>query len=542
MMDEKDLQKTEETEASTIFDAPRQIQAKEKKSSTKTKKTWMIILLIITAAALLSIAIYGVNNWIPSKEDTSSTESETNTLDPIVSKSENGSTDCIKAMSILNTEDSFNLVRNKEGIMVVEGYEDLPNATSSIDNILSYFVQVTPKSVIFEKATAEQLKACGLDNATYKAKVTYTDGDTITFCFGNLEAGDSNGYYLCLEGQNTVYLVNVELCQSIGCTSLSLLSSSMITAPSNASDDTTGVAKVLKMRLSGSIRDEAIALRYIDDTDSQSYRMAGNMVITEPYYRAIDTKQTQEWDTSLVALTALDTIKAHPTAEDLAKYGLDTPHSVGEFTVGIRKSTDESGNDLDEVKIYNQATYTVSLGDTDEDGNYYAMVNGIDIVYTVSASTVPWAECKYEDLVSDILFLRNITDISDIHIVLNGKEHTIHLKHEKKETSDGTSTVEELTATIGSKTCDTDAVRNLYSSMMMIQRLESLEEGTTISGSPALRLYLTSVDKDNAEKTDVSFYPLNANRYICVVEDGDTYQVKASDIESFITKVNDLIK
>ena len=68
--------------------------------------------------------------------------------------------------------------------------------------------------------------------------------------------------------------------------------------------------------------------------------------------------------------------------------------------------------------VYNGVSFTVRLGGKDESGNYYAMLDGVDIVYTVAASNVPWAEEQYGDLLADFLFLEYITDLKSVTLTV----------------------------------------------------------------------------------------------------------------------------
>lgn len=530
---------TEEQEESTIFSDPT-VVTNTKKVKAKSKKTWILILVILIVAAVLGLGIYGINHWIPSKQETSSSEESTSSLPAIVSKSKDGSIDVISSVTIKNDEGTYTISKNKDGQMAVESFEGLPQATSNIETLLQNFIEIVPSKIVSEKATKEQLTAAGLIDSTYEVSITYTDNTTYAFCLGNLESAEAEGYYLCEKGKSTIYLVVADLFQAIDTPANSLLSTKLVNTPEPSKDDKSGVAKVEKMVLGGSIRPQPITMRYITDQDSSSVRLAGNMVITEPYYRGIDTEKTQEWDSTLVALNASGVAKVHPTAEELSSFGLSPARSTSDFTVSIRKTTDNEGNDLEKPQIYNTVTYSISLGNKNEEGFYYAMVQDVDIVYLVTADSVPWAELLYDDLVNDNLFLRYITDVSDITLTIDGIDSTIHLKHGKGEDSDG-SEVATLEASTGNKVYDTDKIRSLYSAMMMIQRLAAAPADVIETGTPALTIKLTPLNASDTDRTDFSFYPYSANRYLCFASDGDCYLVKAADIEGFIKQANELL-
>ena len=47
----------------------------------------------------------------------------------------------------------------------------------------------------------------------------------------------------------------------------------------------------------------------------------------------------------------------------------------------------------------------------------------------MAPSSVPWAELKYDDIASEMLFLRDIQTMKSIEIEVNGKKTKINLTH-----------------------------------------------------------------------------------------------------------------
>ena len=109
----------------------------------------------------------------------------------------------------------------------------------------------------------------------------------------------------------------------------------------------------------------------------------------------------------MLSLYAIRAVKAHPTAAQLKEYGLDKPYSTAEITLcGAVLKVHRRRQD--NRHFYNTTKHTVKLGKKDDEGNYYALVNDINAIYLVAPSSVPWAELKYDDIASEMLFLRDI--------------------------------------------------------------------------------------------------------------------------------------
>lgn len=533
MMNEQDTEIKREDisfSESTIFDTPKTIETKQKKPS-RNKKTWLLILLIVIIAAILVGGIFLIQRFLPEnpgEESEDSIESSLPQYDSLVNKAAKG-LNGIQSFTWEYEGETYTIKKNQSGSWAVEEFGDVPFNSEQLTSLLQDFVTVYPCSILSEHGTNEEVSLCELGTPSAHVKVSYTDGDIFEANFGCLSHANQSDYYMQVVGDPAIYCVEAYLFQDATTDPTSLLAMRLVEAPTPASDDTTGVAKVTAMTLSGSLRPSPVSMRYITAEDPSSLKMACNLLITKPYLRASDTDATASWDTDLVSLSAEGVTAVHPTSEELKQYGLDTPHSICELTVAIRKTTDEDGNDLDTPKVYNTVTHTIRLGALRDDKDYYCMVDDIDVVYEIYAEDVPWAELTYDDLVNDNLFLRYITDISSISLSVNGKTSVLSLKH--GSSFDGETSTATLDATLDGKTMDTDNVRALYRKIMMVQRIAGAPKDTAVSGEPSLQIVLKPIDNSDTNNTSFSFYPFSANRYICEGSDGELYLVKASDVE-----------
>ena len=187
----------------------------------------------------------------------------------------------------------------------------------------------------------------------------------------------------------------------------------------------------------------------------------------------------------------------------------------------------------DAAKPYNHVTYTLSLGNKNDAGDYYALVDGVDIVYTVAATMVPWAEATFGDVASATLFLHYITDVSDITMSVNGTDSVVHLTHAGGESSDTAAT---FTATVNGRDVTEADTRALYRLMMMVKRVAQVDADVQPTGTPILSLRLSFLGAEDADAV-YAFYPYSANRYLCVAADGDVFQVKAATLETLLSQI-----
>lgn len=520
---------------STLSGPPKRVTAKQ----YAPHKRWRVLAAVLAAAAVLGGGLFAATQtgWLhqPASPDVSG-ESAAPAPDPLIDKSALGA-DGVELVEIGLGGESFTLRKNEDGLMTVADFDGLPRNAAAVESLLSALLTIAPQSQVLTDATEAELKACGLLDPAAYVSVTYTDGESFSFDLGNLESGENAHYYFRKTGETDVYLAEASLYQTVTRPAADYLATVLTPAPTPASDDDSGTAKLEKLTLSGSLRSAPVVLRRTEENDPPSIRLAGSFVVAQPYLRAVNTELVYPWETGLCDAAASGVAAVHPTAEQLAAFGLNDPHSVASLTFAIYPSATSDGtSDVSEsayTEPYNRVSYTLSLGGKDENGDYYALVDGVDIVYTVAASAVPWAEATFDDLVSATLFLRYITEVSDIAITVNGTTSVVHLTHSGGETSDAVAT---FTAAVGDQAMSEADTRTLYRLMMMVKRLSSDETPPAPSGAPTLTLRLAFLD-GGADATR-SFYPYSANRYLCVAEDGDTFLVKAADVENLLTQID----
>jgi len=523
----------EEEEESSLFSAPTTVT--KQKPGKKRLRAFVIALcaLVVLGGGVTAAYFGGLFSATEETSDVSEEDSEVH-LPSLVDYSATGTT-AIQKLTVKNETGSYSLVPDDTGAMVVDGYADLPRDSSEIDTLLIQYTAVTPDLVIAENPTDEQLTACGLDNPAITVTTQYEDGKSLTVCYGRLASGGEAGYYGMEQGGDTVWLFEEEYYQTVMVDYTTFLGKTLMSSPSPNSDDAVGTAKLKKLSLSGGDRTQAVTLRYISPDDDDSLQLCGKYVVEKPYLRATDSDTVSDWDTSLCGLYGATIEAVHPTDKQLASFGLSTPRAVATMTFGVYVATDEDGNDLDTPTWYNEVTYTLTLGNRTDDGAYYAMVDGVDMVYTVNSSTVPYAELEYEDFVNKSLFLRYITDLSGIRAKVGSTSYDLQLTHGTKKSEDGTSTA-TLTATLAGVTKDESLARGLYQEMMSVKRVSAAPADATASGEPKLMLRL--VPLSGAAETTFSFYPYSANRYLCVDSDGDRFLVKAADVETVASQWN----
>ena len=489
-------------------------------------------LLIAGVAVLVLVALLlGLLFLLPSGEEEEESSSSSDTSITLLDKStdENGDTisDPVSQAVFSQGGASYTIAPDEEGEMRVAGFDDLPVSTSAVSAMANNFATITATRKVAD--TSENEADFGLDEPQATAEITYADGTVVTAELGD-ETPLEDGYYFRLSTDEAIYIVSTSLGSRMLDKAEAYVGTSLIVAPSTREDDENGQAVVYGMDLSGTVRaSKPFSVRVYEEGDPSSLSSFGYVIDSPSMAGVSQNEDVQSLFSSATSLSATDTEKAHPTSEDLAEYGLDNPYSVCELTLAVQSSsTDEDDNTV--IIYYNTTEHTIRLGNKNDDGYYYALIDDYDAVFLVSASSVPWAEAQYADVVNTFLFSNNIVDVASISLTADGEETTFELEH----FPDAESNDEKLTVTVDGTVYPTSDFRSLYQVFMQVERYGETDE--TPAGDPDV-VFTVNLSDDSTPDVVARFYKQSASVYICAIEGGDTYTVKASDVENMLTQV-----
>ena len=437
----------------------------------------------------------------------------------------------IREIAIQNHRDSYKVITRSDNTMAVEAYQDLLTDTMSIDTLCGY---LSTLRVLKTLEPTEDTAQFGFADPSATVTVTFYDDTTETLEIGNASQG-TVGYYARRQGDDHVYIVHSDIAESLLAEGKSFIGKSLIGVPPRNADDTTGQAQLLQLWLTGRCRPTPVEIAVDTDGEHASMTYVSTYVMKAPYLRAVDSDAFHVTASTMTSLTAVGVECPHPTTDQLAEYGLSDPYSVAAFTLSI-VSTASGENGGSVSTHYNDREHMILLGNKDENGNYYALVDGYDTVYLLSPASVPWAEATHLTLMSKLLFMKAITEVDEIAILHDGTETAFKLEHRPEaETRD-----EQMIVTANGKTYSTRDFRTLYQLMISVKRVAEKEAGATVSGEPVLRFELTF--NDGTAPMTVSMYPMTASRYLCVTDDGEQTAVSIRDTETFLTQYENYLK
>lgn len=338
----------------------------------------------------------------------------------------------------------------------LKGYEDYKQDSSIVGTIANNPVGMSTNQTVAENVS--DLSKYGLGDDAIKVTVTMDNGESKSFRVGSKTA-DSSYNYFCLEGENTVYTVDVSKVNNFSYGADEFISKKIEDAL-----DEDGSLHVENIDIKRSDINYDIVLQYDDslaeenDSDSSSQSSTSssskkvNLVMKEPVECNLNAEKASDTANCIFGLSASEIVQLGPSEDDFKKYGLDNP----ECEVTIKMSDSKTYV----LKIGNEYTKGSddSTDSTDSASSIkykYIYVEGAEnIVYGISNEKLTWAYVQPIDISSKILMDSYVWDIGSLKIEAAGKETMEFV---------GTgSSKKDYKVTKNGKDCDTERYRQFY--------------------------------------------------------------------------------
>lgn len=504
-----------------------------KKRAGKKRRRLTAILAALAGVVVLGGAV-ALLTFVLVPDEAEEPEVETEDTSVLLldkSTDENGEeiTAPIKSIHVSSRLDEYTLSLDEDGVMRLQGEDGVTVNSTNVESLVEALSSITAADTIATGLTS--FTDYGLDAPTATVEVVYADDTQAKLELASLAVGSH--YYLRLNGGDTVYLLDATLPTEVMQTAEAFVGLTMIASPAVGSSDANGSVVLKELSLTGTVRDSQITtVRRKESSDSGEFANS-NYLITAPYLSDTDSTVVSTVF-GVTDVSATEVVALHPTEAQMAEYGLSDPYSIAKIVLAVyTHTTDEAGNVATEG-YYNETAHLMLLGNKDEDGNYYAMADTMDVIFLVSADSVPWAEKTYHDFANQYLFLRSLTTLSSISCTLDGKTYDFTFEHfpEAEELDD------QLRVTLDGTQYDTDQFRELYKVLMTLYRTGPAPAEP--AGDPLLTVRITSTDESYSVK-EISIYDYSGSVYIARAENGDTYKVTASRVDDAITQIRNYI-
>ena len=328
--------------------------------------------------------------------------------------------------------------------------------------------------------TVSSLSDYGLSDPQASVEVSFKDGSTFRYKIGSVTATDASARYMCSDNSNTVYVVSVN--EGLLEDARYFVKKQMVAL----TGDSSAQPAFSKIALSGSKYPKPVVLQA---------GSGGTLSIVSPAAYDADETNLGSLETCLSGLMADSAVTLNPDAADLKRDGFTSPTAIAEYTADNKN-------------------YKITIG-AQNGKSYYAMVGGVNVVYSVSAGSVSaFTSQNLFGLRSKLVISPQIETVQKISAVFGGKTGTTAVtrtENTSSSTEDKKSYTYKATGT-GGKALDYDtAYKNAYEKLIGI--LLYADSSVKPSGTPTATVKYSYFDKSGTDT--VEFY-LAGGRYTAV--------------------------
>ena len=508
--------------------------------SKRTRTLLIGGIVVAVLAVLLAVLLLLPPADDGDEPDTDETGDDTSTAVTLVDKyveDKNATQITLSSATVTAGKNSYTIKANKDGDLLVEGWEDLPHDSTAADELWDALQTVVADRLITE--TPEDPATFGFDGDAIKVEAVYSDNTTFALEIGG-EAPSGEGLYIRVPDKAPIYLIDSYSLEPFFEQATHYLSKSPITVPEvkSGTENSSDQVVIRDAELSGSVRPKPLFFQTTNAlmTDTGISVSPSGYIIKKPYYRAVSTNSALIQYASFSGFTASDIAKVYPTAADLNAYGLNTPYSACTFNLAVQhpeNETDKDGEEVTTYSYYHVFKYTVKLGNKNDDGLRYAVVYAenelLPLVYLVDESAVAWAATQYDDIADTLLFYIHIVAVDKLTVTADGVATPFKLTHIEVEGE----TNPDLEVKANGKTYDSDLFRDMYAGLMGIYRTGAAESKPT--GTPTYTVKLET-NTDAVPDLEIKLYRTTASKYTVVHSTGEMYTVDAKKLEAFMTQ------
>lgn len=470
-------------EESTVFSAPTAHKDISRKSGGKKR-----IVSIIAACLAVAILVGGtlaVIKLIPEMKEDETPESvfddivvidaDSSKFTGVTVKNKNGE---FKFTTQQISTESATDSSNATAYWTVEGIDYSKLSSASLESIIT-----SSASLVATREIDKNIVECGFDNPTVKVTVESSANDSYTFVVGS-KSPDGLGYYLMVEGKDTVYVTPQDEFSAFEFTLLDITDKTAIPATTFTVDTSNNkvadgtYAHFDSLTLSGKLYPQKLTItNNPDESEAAQYTP---YLVTTPMSRYANTENLVSpinlfsQQSTVVGNYALDI-----TDETLKLFGLDNP-------------------DVEITMTISGESRTFKFAKVDE--TYCAVVyDGAKMIRKAEIASFAFLNLKAEDFYYKSLFMYSITDLSSITL----EEGEENIKFDiSSELDDRGDTVYTILA--NGKQIDADGFRDYYRDFVSIQCSNFKLESTSAKADATITFGFK-----NNNKSVVEFYRVN---------------------------------
>lgn len=407
----------------------------------------------------------------------------------------------VESLHVKNATGEYTIENVGEDLFRVKDIADFKSLDYLYQQTLSNLCTFSALEVIEEDCA--DLSRYGLAEPAISFTMKFTNGNVYSYHIGSSTA-DKEKYYLSKDGESDVYLVTSTAVTNLWLSQYAYLDPEIIEGFDE--NDAEAVPKINHVTISRPDLPYDIVIEEAKDGElGENVSQQSYLVMRQPQFALLESSELQTLIFGNFGLSASDVVKANITAEDRTEYGFDNPTAVYEMTYDNNST----------VKL------TLGAGFNSEDGyekgkkvdpskidRYFLIREDVDQIYVISADSIEWQSVQPKDMISSILVLPNIIDLSSVDVTVKGESHSLVLTPGKDENDSS-----DYTATLDGNAVDMDQSRT-YLQLLMLTNATDIYTGE-IKGTEQLTIVyhykngVTATVRVYVDETNAAYITLN---------------------------------
>ncbi|NLT07907.1 MAG: DUF4340 domain-containing protein [Ruminococcus sp.] len=417
----------------------------------------------------------------------------------------------VETLDITNEEGQFTVVKvgydetrideagNPAMNYTIKGYEDVSMDMPLIGTLVDNVNGITAASVIEENC--KDLSKFGLDAPAITAEMKFEDGVVRKYYVGIKNPATPGQTYFKIDGNDTVYTVSDSKLANYYKKPDDFINRQMLEKSSDNNDPIVRSVVIERDDI-----DYNIVIEYGKNSDdSNAGGSSAKHELIEPVHAYLAVERSESVTNGMFGFTADTVYAVHCTDDDIKNAGLDDPY--------CRVTMKCDGADEPYVMIFSKV-YTNEDDETDRRTN--VMLEGGNVIYTISESLVPWINVMPIDIASRLIMTSQVWNIdSMIYETADGRREEFKITPKKNMVrANGDS--DDFDVTRNGKLIDSERYRRLYSFLVQSNGEEFALDAEIPSGKP-----MVSVEYNDCylnEKHTVEFYDYSAMKTLIVFD------------------------
>lgn len=489
-------------------------------------KSIIICAVVILCLGVMLIVLNLTGRNDDSSSDISSSVSESEKTIPLTDDiADNLDNTYVKSVDVKNEKDSFkiNQVQGKTDEWEIKDLDGIEQSNTVYSGMASIIADLSATDIAEEHT--DDLSKYGLERTKAEFTVTFSDDNNTkrTYLIGDIAPNDDD-YYVCEKGKDTVYTIASGSLSYFFYTKEDFVALTMLEKPVRDEDYPDFIKETIKSK--------SLDYDMVIVTPKKSlYYMPSSQVMTEPVFAYLDATNSAAITHGMWGLSAVSAVKAKPDKNDFKKYGLNDP-----MTKVILKTSD--------------GTYTLSIGDPiyakDSQGketttveSYYTYLDGVsgkDVIFIVSADSLPWAGAEPSDFISSLMTYNAATDLKSVSVDDGKKKTVFKLKSEidpdAQSDDDEQQAMKLSSVKLNGKALDVEVWKGWYEILLQCPTSEVYFK------EPETKCYLTvSINRNDGGKDVLKFFKDTNRRTIVKLNGKTSYRIASTYVNKLLSSM-----